>query len=252
MHGSPSLLMPIFDRLASWRTLTDEDREAIVALPCMLKTLLPGQYLIAEGEPPKHVCVLKSGFMYRQKIVGNGGRQILAIHVSGDWVDLQHALLDQADHSVQALTTAQVVLLPREAVIALAAARPNVALAMWHETLIEASIMREWTANIGRRPAQVRLAHLLCELLLRLRSAGQSEAQTYEIPMTQEQLGDCTGMTAIHLNRMLMQLERAGAIARRGRSVKVLDWNRLTQMGDFDPAYLHDLGTARDLGQLAA
>lgn len=251
MDGRHSPFGPIVDRLTASRPLSDSDCAAISALPHILKTLAPDQYLITEGERPTQVCLLRSGFMYRQKVVGDDARQILAIHVPGDWVDLQNALLDTADHSVQALTVAQVVLIPREAVITLAAAHPNVALAMWRETLIDAAIMRQWAANIGRRPALGRLAHLLCELLLRLRAVGQG-GNSYEIPMSQEQLADCTGMTAIHLNRMLMSLERAGTIARRGRSVSVLNWNELARMGNFNPAYLHAIGTAQDLDRLAA
>jgi CRP-like cAMP-binding protein len=232
-------LAPMVRKLGTWRRFDEADREAILALPFTLRSFEPGESILAEGDTPTQVCLLRSGYLYRQKVVGSGARQILAIHIPGDIADLHNALLSYADHSVQALTVAQTVMIPREAIVALANLRPRVAMAMWHETLVDGAILREWITRIGRRTAQVRLAHLLCELMVRLRAAGQAGASGYEIPMSQEQLADCTGMTAIHLNRMLMSLERAGAIGRRGRSVTVLDWNRLVELGDFNGAYLH-------------
>jgi CRP-like cAMP-binding protein len=242
---TPAPLAAMARRLGAWRRLEAADRDAILALPFSMRSVEAGQAIVTEGQRPTQVCVLREGYAFRQKVVGGGARQILAIHIPGDLVDLHNALLDYADHSVQALTSAHVVLIPRDAVEALAAARPAVAMAMWHETLVDAAVLREWTTSIGRRAAQVRLAHLLCELMVRLRAAGQASDRSYDIPMSQEQLADCTGMTAIHLNRMLMSLERAGAIARRGRSVSIVDWDKLVELGDFDDGYLHLPGHAR-------
>lgn len=232
-------LAPMVRKLSSWRRFDDDDRGAILALSYTLINFEPGEFLVSEGDKPSHVCLLRSGYLYRQKIVGSGARQILAVHIPGDLPDLHNALLDHSDHSVQAMTAGQAAMIPREQIIALANARPKVGMAMWHETLVDTAILREWMTNIGRRTAQARLAHMLCELMVRLGAAGQAGDAAYEIPMTQEQLADCTGMTAIHLNRMLMSLERAGAIARRGRSVSILDWRKLVKLGDFDEAYLH-------------
>jgi CRP-like cAMP-binding protein len=206
---TPAPLAAVVRRLSAWRRLDAADRDAILALPFSLRSFEAGDSIVNEGDRPRQICVLREGYAFRQKMVGGGARQILAIHIPGDLVDLHNALLDYADHGVQALTAAHVVLIPREAAVAVASERPNVAMAMWHETLVDAAILREWTTSIGRRAAQVRLAHLLCELMVRLRAAGQAEDRGYDIPMSQEQLADCTGMTAIHLNRMLMSLERA-------------------------------------------
>jgi CRP-like cAMP-binding protein len=232
-------LAPFVRKLGSWRRFDEADQAAILSLPFTLRSFESGEFIVSEGLPPTHVCLLRCGYLYRQKIVGSGARQILAIHIPGDVADLHNALLNYSDHSVQALTAGEAAMIPREAVVALADARPRVGMAMWHETLVDAAVLREWTTNIGRRTAQARLAHMLCELMVRLRAAGEAGGTAYEIPMSQEQLADCTGMTAIHLNRMLMSLERAGAIARRGRSVSILDWRKLAKLGDFDEAYLH-------------
>jgi CRP-like cAMP-binding protein len=148
--------------------------------------------------------------------------------------------LGVADHSVQAITESEVAFIPREAIKKLAFERPNVGMAMWHDTLVDASIFREWIANIGRRNAHARIAHLLCEFSLRLRVAGLGEETNYELPMTQEQLADCTGLTPVHVNRTLKALEAENLIERRStRAITIGDWKKLANAGDFDSAYLH-------------
>jgi CRP-like cAMP-binding protein len=226
-------------KLEHWVTLSDSDRGALLALPHVLKSIELHAYLVREGEKVDHVCLLLSGFAYRHKIVANGGRQILAIQMTGDLVDLQNSLLKIADHNVQALTRCQVAFIPRDAVREIAFARPAIGEAMWLDTLIDGSIFREWIANVGRRDARARIAHLLCEFGLRLEAAGLGEHTGYELPMTQEQLADCTGLTAVHVNRTLKGLDQDGLIVRTNRSVAIRDWNALTAAADFQSAYLH-------------
>jgi CRP-like cAMP-binding protein len=138
------------------------------------------------------------------------------------------------------LTASQIAFIPRESIKALAFERPNVGMAMWFDTLVDASVFREWIANVGRRDAHTRIAHLLCEFSLRLKVAGLGEATNYELPMSQEQIADCTGLTSVHVNRTLKKLETENLISRRGsRSVTIGDWNKLAHAGDFDSTYLH-------------
>jgi CRP-like cAMP-binding protein len=112
-------------------------------------------------------------------------------------------------------------------------------MAMWLDTLVDGSIFREWIANVGRRNARERIAHLLCEFSLRLEAAGLGEHARYTLPMTQEQLADCTGLTSVHVNRTVRRLEADGVISRTNRTVTVADWKRLAEEGDFSSAYLH-------------
>src|SRR5690606_19452549 len=127
-----------------------------------------GNYIVREGDKPNHACLLLSGFAYRHKIVGDGGRQILSVHVRGDLVDLQNVLLRTADHNVQALTAGVVAVIPRDAIRGLFQSRPLIAEAMWYDTLVDASVHREWVANLGRRSARTAMSHLLCEFGVRL------------------------------------------------------------------------------------
>jgi CRP-like cAMP-binding protein len=237
--SSPSPFEAVLRKFATHSRLDAADREAILALPHTVRTLDPAAYLVREGEPPQFCCIIVTGFAYRHKITGGGARQIMSIHMPGEFVDLQNSFLDVSDHNVQALTRAEVAFVSRSAIQEVVAAFPNVARAMWTETLIDASIFREWTMNVGRRDSLTRISHLLCEFAIRLEAAGLAEAYSYELPMTQEQLADATGLTPVHVNRVLRQLDQAGLILRRKRAITIPDWSRLREAGDFSARYLH-------------
>jgi CRP-like cAMP-binding protein len=138
------------------------------------------------------------------------------------------------------LTECQVAMIPRQAIVDLTLAHPSIGHAMWIDTLVDGSIFREWITNIGRRQARQRMAHLLCEFSLRLRVAGLGAGDDYELPMTQEQLADATGMTPVHVNRTIKTLEQEGLIERsNARGIRIGDWRKLAHAGDFDSSYLH-------------
>jgi CRP-like cAMP-binding protein len=220
--------------------LTPDDRDAIRRLLHTVRRFEQHQFIVREYDRADTSCVLLSGFAVRHKIVAGGQRQILAVHMQGEMVDLQNSLLGRADHSVQMLTSGKAALIPRNEIERLAFERPAVGKALWIDTLVEASISREWIANVGRRDARTRLAHLLCEFSLRLKIAGLGDQTNYELPMTQDQLADATGLTSVHVNRTLKGLESDGLIARRHpRAIEIGDWRKLARTGDFNSAYLH-------------
>ena len=235
-----SSLQPLIEKLVYRSHLDADDRAAILALPFTLRRMERAQFLVRERELATHSCVMLSGYSIRSKLTATGDRQIVAIHMKGEVVDLQNSLLKVADHSVQMLTAGKVARIPREEVIQLTLDRPRVAHAMWIDTLVDASIFREWITNVGRRDARTRVAHILCEFSIRLRVAGLGEDTRYELPMTQDQLADATGMTSVHVNRTLKALEKEGLIERPNpRSICIGDWRKLAQVGDFDTNYLH-------------
>jgi CRP-like cAMP-binding protein len=233
-------LEPLVEKLTYRVKLKPEDRAAILALPYTVKTVERAKFLVRERELALSSCVMLSGYSIRSKTTASGDRQIVAIHMKGEVVDLQNSLLKVADHSVQMLTPGKVAMIPREAVIRLTLDRPTIAHAMWIDTLVDASIFREWITNVGRRDARTRVAHLLCEFAVRLRLAGLGEDTRYELPMTQEQLADATGLTSVHINRTLKALEKEGLIERPNpRAIYIGDWRRIAEVGDFDTNYLH-------------
>jgi CRP-like cAMP-binding protein len=229
----------VIRRLETRAPLTNEDREAIRQLPFIYRSLAPAAYMVREGEPPEYCALLLSGFAYRHKVTGDGERQILAVHLPGEFLDLQNSFLKVADHNVQALTRCDVAMVPVPALEALASAYPRISRAMWIDTLIDAAVFREWMVNVGRRDSTSRIAHLLCEYALRLHAAGLADERRYELPMTQEQIADAVGLTPVHVNRVLQDLGRKRLIVRDKRAVEILDWDGLRDVGDFNSRYLH-------------
>lgn len=235
-----SSLEPLVAKLTYRAELDAHDRAAICALPFTVKKLQRGQFIVRERELATYSCVMLSGFSVRSKLVATGDRQIVAIHMKGEAVDLQNSMLKVADHSVEMLTTGKIAIIPRGAIVDLTLARPHVGHAMWIDTLVDASIFREWITNVGRRDARTRIAHLLCEFALRLKSAGLGHEMGYELPMTQGQLADATGLTPVHVNRTMKALENERLIRRATpRSIGLVDWRKLVDAGDFDSNYLH-------------
>jgi CRP-like cAMP-binding protein len=219
--------------------LPPEDRAAVLNLPHTVRTLEPGSYTIREADTPEHCTILVTGFAYRQKLTGDGSRQIVALHIPGDALDFQNLFLDVSDHSLQMLTRAEVAFVTMRDLQDLARERPAVGHAILVKILVEASIFREWVLNVGRRDSKARVAHLLCELGVRLEVEGLAVDYGYELPMTQEQLADAVGLTPVHVNRTLKALEAEGLIVRSKRAVSFPDWRRLRLVGDFNQRYLH-------------
>ena len=226
-------------KLESHARLEPADREALLALPHTLRTLDASAYLVREGYPPEQCTVLVSGFAYRQKLTGEGTRQIVSLHIPGDALDLQNIFLDVADHNVQTLTRSEIAFIPRQAVREIVRANRAIGHAVLVCILIEASIFREWVLNIGRRDARSRVAHLLCEFAIRLDSLNLAEPDGYELPITQEQLGDAVGLTPVHVNRTLKALEAQGLITRNRRHISFPQWQALREVADFSTRYLH-------------
>ncbi|HZW16586.1 MAG TPA: Crp/Fnr family transcriptional regulator [Brevundimonas sp.] len=239
MTFSDTPLEMLLRRLELVADLPEGDRRAILALPHRTRTVEASSYLTREGDVPTVCGVLGSGFAYRQKLTGDGVRQIVALHIPGDAVDLQHLFLDVADHSVQMLTRGDVAFIPRKDLQDLVDARPLVRHAVIAAVLVEGSIFREWVLNVGRRDARTRLAHLLCEFAIRMEAHGLIDGGGFELPITQEQLADAVGLTPVHVNRTLKSLEADGLITRNKRNIVFPSWERMRDVGDFNPRYLH-------------
>ena len=216
------------------------DRDAIRKLPFSRRSYESPGYILREGEPArKHCSFVISGLAFRQKLTAEGARQIVSIHIAGDFLDLQHLFLNYADHSVQALTRLECAEIARDALQDLVLQHPVVGRALWTDALVDASIFREWIANIGRRNARARIAHLLCEFAVRLQAAKLGTPEGFMSPMSQEWISDAVSLTSVHVNRVLMALQAEGLIHRSRRWIEVRDWDGLVEAGDFNPAYLH-------------
>jgi len=226
-------------KLDSRTRLSADEKAALLALPFKHRTLEAGSYIVREGDETDQCGVLISGFAYRHKVTGDGGRQIVSLHIPGEFFDLQNMFLNVSDHNIQMLTRGEVAFVPQATVEALAFGRPAIGMAMWVDTLVDASIFREWVMNVGRRDSRTRVAHLLCEVMVRLEDAGLSNDYGYDLPMTQEQLADAVGLTPVHVNRVLKGLGQDGLIKREKRHISIPNLDRLRDVGDFSERYLH-------------
>jgi CRP-like cAMP-binding protein len=225
--------------------LSEDDRRAILDLPHKIRKLEAQSYTMREGDRPDRCAVLLSGYAIRHKLTGDGSRQILAINIPGEALDFQNMFLEECDHNVQMLTRGIVAEIPRHPLEELVLSHSEVGRAILVTALAEASIFREWAVNIGRRDSRSRIAHLLCEFAYRVSAHRLTADGIYELPMTQEQLADATGLTAVHVNRVLQALQREGLIERDRRIIRFPSWQRMQDVADFNPRYLHtrDLAT---------
>lgn len=194
--------------------------------------------LIREGDAPSHVNLILEGFACRYKTTPDGSRQIMAYLVPGDFCDLHVFILKAMDHTIATLSRCQVVKIPRAQILELME-RPAIARAFWWAALVDEATLREWLVNIGVRSAEQRVAHLLCELLLRLETVGLTNGDTYELPITQAELADTTGLTSVHVNRVLQRLRQDGLITLKSRNLMIMDVERLKAFSGFNPNYLH-------------
>jgi CRP-like cAMP-binding protein len=226
-------------KLESIFTLTDKERKALQNLPMQVVVIKEGQDIVRAGDQPSRSCLLLSGFACVYKLTGNGKRQIVGFSIPGDIPDLQSLHLEVLDNSVSTLTTCRVGFITHEALRDICMRYPRITSAFWRETLIDAAVFREWVTNVGQREAYGRMAHVFCELMVRLKAVGLAEDHSCKLPITQAEFADAIGTSTVHVNRVLQEMRANGLIELSGDQLNIPDWETLKRAGDFDPTYLH-------------
>lgn len=230
---------PLLLKLQKRDLLSNEEQDVVEGLRSAVRDFEPGDAIVRQGDRPAFSCVLQSGWAARVKFLADGQRAISALHMAGDFVDLHSFLLKPMDHSVLALTACRIMTVQHDELQRVTDRYPHLTRVLWLDTLIDAAVHREWIAGLGRRSAASRLAHLFCELLMRCQAVGLADGLGYDLPLTQTLLGDVLGITTVHVNRSLQELRRDGLIRFKGGRLTILNWDRLTELADFDPAYLN-------------
>ena len=195
--------------------------------------------IIRAGDLLSSSTLLLDGLMCRYKDLRNGERQITELHVAGDFVDLHSFTLKRLDHNIMTLTPCRIALVPHERLTRITEEHPHLARIYWFTTNLDAAIHREWELSLGRRTALSKTAHLLCELQVRLGLVGLADDSGYDLRLTQIDLAECLGLTAVHVNRTLRQLREQGLVAVTKGRVEILDHAGLRKVAEFDPAYLY-------------
>ncbi|WP_206667436.1 Crp/Fnr family transcriptional regulator [Muricoccus nepalensis] len=226
-------------RLESTTVLDEDERQALLNLPMILRDFLEGQDVVRGGDRPSHCCLVLTGFVCRYALLPDGRRQILAFHPPGDVPDLQSLHLQIMDHSVAAMMPSTVAFIAHEHIQHATEQHPRLIHAFWRETLIDAATFRAWMIGLGRRSAHERIAHLICEMLLRFEAVGLAEGGVFQMPVTQQDIADALGLSNVHVNRVLQDLRRDELIAWQRPMIAVLRREALEELAMFDPTYLH-------------
>ena len=226
-------------KLRSIFSLSEDEQTALAQLPVQISDVPNGHDIVREGDRPSRSSILMEGFACSYKMTGDGRRQIMAFYIPGDMPDLLSLHLKTLDHSIGTITACKLGFVQHEALEKVCDDFPRIGKALWRETLVNAAIFREWMTGIGRRSAYSRIAHLLCELVVKQRAVGLAQDHTCDLPITQAEFGDALGLSTVHVNRTLQDLRGDALIRLKGQSLTVLDWEGLKRAGDFDPVYLH-------------
>ena len=219
--------------------LSDEEEAVLRGAVSEIRELPGGKVAVRAGEVLEHSTVLLEGLCCRYKDLADGQRQIMELHVTGDFLDLHSFLLKQLDHNVGTMTPVRLGLVPHSALRRISEQHPHLTRLLWLSTLIDSAIHRERILSIGRRDAAARVAHLLCELYVRLEVVGLAADLRYKLAMTQADLADASGLTSVHVNRTLKKLRDDGLLTFRGGEVVIHDWQELTRRAEFDTGFLH-------------
>ena len=227
-------------RLEEYVSLTDADREELARLCAQAtRTIQPKRDLISEGDAPRAVFVILDGWACHYRNLEDGSRQIVDFAIPGDLCDLNLFILDRMDHSIGAITRLKVAEVGREIFHRIVTNYPNITTALWWIELVSKSIHREWIVNVGQRSARQRIAHLFCEMFLRLESVGLTDGISCDFPLTQNDIAETTGLTSVHVNRSIQELRREGLILFKRQRLTIPDMLKLQGAGLFNPDYLH-------------
>lgn len=236
---------PLVRRLRNFAPLSPEEETRLCTLgEGHLSTRQARRDLIREGERPRVVYLILSGWASRHKTLEDGRRQLLQFMLPGDLCDVHNAVLGEMDHSIGAVTDLRYAEIPHGLIEEAERDFPAIRRAFWWHSLTDIATQREWTTNIGQRSAFERLAHLFCELFLRLRAVGLTDGMSCDMPVTQVDLGGATGLTSVHVNRTLQDLRQSGLIVLERRRLTIPDLAALQRSALFSPDYLH-LGRQR-------
>jgi len=223
-----------------WRTeISSEEERAIREAVAEVRQVSADELVIRSGEELSSSLLLLDGWMARSKDLAGGERQVSELHVAGDFPDLHGYTLKRLDHDLLSLSDCRIAVVPHERIRAILEQFPRLGRVYWFSTNIDAAIHREMVLSLGQRSAISRMAHLFCELYVRLSVVGRTKDDGYEFPLTQRELSECLGLTVVHANRTLQELRRRGLVDLENRHLRIRDRRGLEGLAEFDSGYLY-------------
>lgn len=229
----------IAKRLSLIGQLSDGDRDALLGIKGSIRELRRGEDVLRQGDRPRESVVVLQGWLQRYKVSPEGRRQIHSFYMASDTPSLEALPMEIMDNSLGAVAPSRVGTVPAPELLRVINERPNLAMLIWRETLVQAAVFREWLMRNSQLLAHVQLAHLFCEIMTRARAAGLVEQDSCDLPLTQEDLADVLGMSPVHVNRTLGMLRAGGFVEFRSGKLTIGNWPKLVETAEFDPGYLH-------------
>jgi CRP-like cAMP-binding protein len=218
--------------------ISAEEERAIRNSVAETRRFAADEVAIRSGERLHSSMVLLDGWMARSKDLQSGERQVTELHIAGDFADLHSFTLKCLDHDVLTLTECTVAMVPHDRLKEITERYPHLGRVYWLSTNIDAAMHREWALSLGQRSAISRMAHLFCELYVRLDVVGRTKGNACELPLTQRELSECLGLTVVHANRTLQELRRRGLVEMENRQLTILNRRGLEAIAEFDDSYL--------------
>jgi CRP-like cAMP-binding protein len=230
---------PLILKLEKHDTLSVQEKQVLEAAVSRIREVRVEEDIIREGDRSSESSLILDGWAARYKLMSAGKRQITALHVPGDFVDLHSFLLKKLDHGIVALTRCRIAVVPHSGLLQVTQVHPHLTRMLWLNTLVDGAIHREWLAAMGRLSAMARAAHLLCEIYERLNAVGLANGSEIRLPLTQVQMADVLGLSTVHVNRVVQELRSQGLISWQEEILTIHDHRRLRVIGEFDPGYLN-------------
>lgn len=231
-------LAAFIQKLSRRDTLAVAEIAALEALKGRVRDFRAGEDVIGLRARVNHSSLILAGVCGRYSALRNGPRQFTEINVPGDFIDLHGFVMKQLDHGVLAFSDCRIWEVPHSELRTLTEAHPHLTRMLWLETVIDAAIHRQWLLSMGRQNGPARLARLICELYVRLETVGLAYDHRMDLPMTQQQVGEALGFSAVHTNRTIQTLREKRLLAWRDQEIEIRDWPGLAALSEFDPTYL--------------
>ncbi|WP_419807366.1 Crp/Fnr family transcriptional regulator [Sphingomonas sp.] len=224
--------------------LSEEERRVVEDSMTTVRTVPARTCLSRRGELVNQSLLLLDGFICRYLDDRDGHRQLVSMHVPGDFVDLHGFPLKRLDHDIVTLGQCALAVYEHRTLVDILERYPRLTRWLWFSTLLDAAIHREWIFRLGRLGAEGRVAHLFCELYERLRMVELADDGRFALPATQADVAEACGITGVHVNRVLRLMRERGLATFRAGEVRILDHKSLIALAEFDPIYLYGQQTA--------
>ncbi|PDQ18362.1 Crp/Fnr family transcriptional regulator [Mesorhizobium sanjuanii] len=232
------MLESLYLNLGQHDALSEGEQALLASAMSTEKYFATGDDIVSEGSRPIYSTLIVDGLAARYKVLEDGGRQFTSLQVPGDFVDLHAFLLKTMDHGIIALSPCHVIAAEHSKLRTITEQAPHLTRLLWLDTLVDGAIHREWIVAMGRRSKISHLAHLICELFIRLQVVKRTAGMSFLLPLSQAELADVLGLSVVHMNRVIGTLRKIGVIGWANHKVTILDWQRLVEIAEFDPTYL--------------